>query len=266
VRALRIDSHVHAFPERLARAVRQRLNERGGLTASPLLADVAEHVRADGFDAAWILSYAHRAGVAESVNEWSAAEVTQFPWLVAGATFHPDDPDIECLVHRALVELPLRVVKLHCSVGQFSADDARLEPLWRTCAARRIPVVIHEVDAIIPVLEGHPELPLVLAHAGLPTVARTLDLMDRYANLYADVTPVWDRSIPLTPDDLERFAGRILFGSDAPNNPLPAVEQAKAWERSGASQAALAALLGGAAAALLQSVGVDSPAPMRGEH
>jgi len=75
--------------------------------------------------------------------------------------------------------------------------------------------------------------------------------MGRYSNLYGDLTPVWESPIEVSASDLSRFAGRILFGSDAPNNPTPAYDQAKAWEGIDASPSALAALLGAAAAALV---------------
>src|SRR5688572_18024760 len=112
------------------------------------------------------------------MNEWSAAEVTKFRWLVPGATFHPGDEDLPALVQSALVDLGLRVVKLHCSVGQFSPADPRLEPLWETAAGLGVPVVTHagqaspgvaaaeEVEQLIPVLRRHPGLRLVLAHSG----------------------------------------------------------------------------------------------------
>jgi len=263
----RVDAHVHAFPDRLALAVRSHLDRGGVLTAEPLLAGVAEQVRTERFDAAWILPYAHRAGVAESVNEWSAAHVVHYPWLVGGATFHPDDPDIDRLVERALVDLRLRVVKLHCSVGRFSPADGRLEPLWRSAAALGVPVVTHagqhhpgetpaeDLDALEPVLRRHPDLKLVLAHTGQPNTDRALQLMQRYDNLYADLTPVWLRPVDLSAADLERFAGRILFGSDAPNNPLGALEQAQRVMALGLQAQTLEAVMGGTAWSLAAPVG-----------
>jgi predicted TIM-barrel fold metal-dependent hydrolase len=260
---LRVDSHVHAFPDRLALAVRERMNGRGTLTGGVLIADVAARVEVAGFDRAWILPYAHRPGVAESVNEWSAQEVTKFPWLVPGATFHPGDDDMPRLVERALVELRLRVVKLHCSVGQFSADDPNLEPLWRTAAAHGVPVVCHagrdspgetaasELDTLIPVLTAHPDLRLVLAHTGFPGAAHALELMARFENLYADLTPVWDRRIDVTAEQITRFPGRFLFGSDAPNCPTPADEQAAMVVAMGLPADALETVLRGAAQALI---------------
>lgn len=230
----RVDAHVHAFPDRLALAVRGSLNSSGALTGGVLLPDVAQLVRDAGFDAAWILPYAHRAGIAESVNEWSAREVQNFPWLIAGATFHPDDADLDRLVERALVGLRLRVVKLHCSVGQFSPADPRLVPLWRVAADQHVPVIVHagrqspgetsgdEVEELAPVLAANPDLHVVLAHTGFPSIGAALDLMERFDNLYADITPVWDHPLPVGAAELRRFPGRFLFGSDAPNSPLSA--------------------------------------------
>lgn len=258
----RIDAHVHAFPDRLALAVRSRLSERAPLPGSPLLADVAAAVLEQGFDGAWILPYAHRPGVAASVNEWMSSAAAEFPWLTPGATIHPGDEDLPQLVERALVELRLGVVKLHCSVGQFSPADRRLEPLWAVAASVGVPVVVHagqltpgetspeEIDELSGVLRVHPSLRLVIAHCGFPATDRAVELMARHDNLFADLTPVWDRPVEIDADDLIRFSGRFLFGSDSPNNPALAGEQASRFEEMGLPDAARDLLLGGAAALL----------------
>ncbi len=258
-----VDAHVHAFPDRLAAAVRERLNGSGALSASPLLPAVAASVREQGFEAAWLLPYAHRAGIAESVNEWSAREAQAFPWLLAGATFHPADADVARLAERALVDLRLRVVKLHCSVGQFSPNDGRLEPLWEVASALAVPVVIHagqagpgettagELAELEPILSRHPELRVVLAHAGHPACGAAVELMLRHEHLYADLTPVWDRPAAVSLDDLLRLRGRFVFGSDAPNNPVPAAEQRKRLERMELPVEVLAAILSDTADALI---------------
>src|SRR5258706_10449468 len=146
------------------------------------------------------LAYAHKAGVAASLNEWMAAEVAGIPGAVAAATFHPDDADVGALVRRAFDELGLRLAKLHCSVGNFAPDDPRLTPLWRAAEERAIPVVVHaghdvsgqtsahELDPIARIASAHPRLPLVIAHAGLPDVDAALDLLERHPALHADLT------------------------------------------------------------------------------
>lgn len=239
------------------------MDARGGLSGGVLLGDVAALVRAAGFDSAWVLPYAHRAGVAESVNEWSAREVSAYPWLVPGATFHPDDEDLPRLVERALVDLRLPVVKLHCSVGQFSPADPRLGPLWRIAAETGAPVVVHagqltpgdtsgsEVEELAPVLQAHPGVRIVLAHTGHPSIEPALSLMSRFENLFADLTPVWDRPVAITANGLRRFPGRFIFGSDSPNNPTPAASLARRFEEISLTGEELAMLMGGAAQALL---------------
>jgi hypothetical protein len=264
---VRIDSHVHAFPDRLALAVRERLNERGTLRGSPLLPDIANRLRKQGFAGAWILPYAHRAGVAESINEWSAEHVTRYPSLVAGATFHPGDDDFARLVERGLRELGLRVVKLHCSVGQFSAADGRLAPLWETASEVGVPVVVHagrispgetaaeEVEQLRTVLRGYPRLRMVLAHTGFPASDRALALMGEHEKLYGDLTPVWDRPHSITAAQIARFPGRLLFGSDAPNNPVEPRDQARRFEEMGLPSRDLELLLGGVARGLIPASG-----------
>lgn len=258
----RVDAHVHGFPDKLAERVRAALNGSGLLSGGVLIGDVARRVEDAGFDAAWLLPYAHKAGVAEDVNEWSAAEVTKYSNLVPGATFHPDDVDMGRLVRRALVELRLRVVKLHCSVGDFSVDDPRLEPLWRIAADQGVPVTVHagrespgiaaahEVERVEIVLAAHPNLKLVLAHSGLPELETTVGLMRRYPNLYGDLTPVWQQPVPVTPTLLTEFRGRFLFGSDAPNCPPPAEDLAQRFDEMGLPEEVHLAVMGGAADAL----------------
>ena len=240
---MKIDAHTHGFPERLALAVRLRLEQGGPLSGGPLVPDLAAQLQAAAFDGAWVLPYAHRDGVAGSVNEWSAQEVTSHKGLVAGATFHPADDDIEQLTRRAFDELALRVVKLHCSVGDFLADDERLSPLWQAVAERAIPVVVHagreapgdtstsELDALARVLDRYPTARIVVAHTGQPNCARTLELMEAYPGLCADLTPVWEQRVAVDGAALRRFRGRFLFGSDAPNSPIPLAAQ-EAWVAS----------------------------------
>jgi len=196
----------------------------------------------------------------------------RFPWLVPGGSFHPDDEDLSQLVRRAFVGLGLRVVKLHCSVGDFSPADPRLEPLWAAAAAEGVPVLVHagrrspgdaaanEIEALGPVLDAHPRLNIVLAHTGHPAVEAAIALMSRHDNLYADVTPVWLNEISVTPAAIEAYAGRFLFGSDAPNNPTPVADQVARFASMGLSGHALTMLMGGAAANLIPTAEQHRPA------
>ncbi len=129
--------------------------------------------------------------------------------------------------------------------------------------AEGVPILIHvgqnspgntdasELDALGPVLDAHPRLNIVLAHTGHPATPAALDLMARHDNLYADVTPVWLNEVKVTPETLEGYAGRILFGSDAPNNPISVADQVARFKAMPLSEHALTMLMGGAAANLI---------------
>jgi predicted TIM-barrel fold metal-dependent hydrolase len=262
-----VDTHCHVMPERLARAIRRFFDDHmgwGRLAYDDVRKDAVVRAEYDaGVDRFWALPYAHKAGVAHGLNEWMAAEVAPIPGAVAAATFHPDDPDLPELVARAFDELGLRVAKLHCSVGDFAADDLRLEPLWRAAERLGVPVVVHaghhvdgrtyahELDPIDRVAGTHPDLHLVIAHAGLPDVERALDLLERHPALYADLTSSqeWEYALPVA--RLEALHRRLFFGSDCPNTTRTIAESIAGVRRLGLSVPALTAILGENAARLV---------------
>jgi hypothetical protein len=262
-----VDSHCHIMPDRLALAIRRFFDEHmgWGRLAYPgvLRDDVVAAERATGVDRFWALPYAHKAGVAASVNEWMAEKVAPLSGAVAAATFHPDDEDVRALVRRAFDGLGLRAAKLHCSVGSFDADHPRLEPLWDAAEALALPVVVHaghdvsgrtaahELGPIARVAAAHPQLRLVIAHAALPDVDAALDLLERHPALHADLTSAaeWEYALPMA--RLEALADRLLFGSDCPNSTTPIAESV-AWIRAlPLSSRALAAICGENAARLV---------------
>ncbi len=262
-----IDSHCHVMPDRLALAIRRFFDDHMGWGKlaydGARLADVVLAQREARTDRFWALPYAHKAGVAGSLNEWMASDVVPIRDAVAAATFHPDDADLRALVARALDELGLRIVKLHCSVGDFAADDVRLAPLWERAEARAVPVVVHaghdvsgrtHAHELLPVeriATAYPRLPLVIAHAGLPDIGAALDLLERHPAVYADLTSAaeWQSVVPIA--RVEALHQRLLFGSDCPNTAFTIADSAAWWRRQGLSEPALRAILGENAARLV---------------
>ena len=122
--------------------------------------------------------------------------------IVAGATVHPADDDPVGIVRDAVERLGCRVLKLHCSVGDFPADDPRLEPVWAQVERMGMPVVVHvghgvdgrthahEVGPIDVVARRHPAATIIIAHCANPAVDAALDLVERHTSVYADLTPV----------------------------------------------------------------------------
>jgi predicted TIM-barrel fold metal-dependent hydrolase len=230
-----VDCHVHLLPGRLGEAVREFFDAHieGKLAYPNDHGVVLDCLAQAGVVQAWHLPYAHKPGVAADLNRASAELVHRWSdhavSLVGGIAVHPGDDAPADLVEEALDELGLRVVKLHCSVGDFEVDDPRLEPLWRLVDRRAVPVVVHaghdvsgetrgvELAPLDRVAQRFPGVPLVIAHAAHPDTAAAVALVERHDNVYVDLTPRVVDQVALSAEVLERCHSRVLFGSDLPN-------------------------------------------------
>jgi hypothetical protein len=243
-----VDSHVHLLPGRLGQKVRAFFD--AGVSSSFTLAYPNDHpvvidtLAREGVDAIWTLPYAHKAGVAEGLNAASAETVAQFAQspvrVIGGLTIHPADENPVAIVRQAVDVLGLRVLKLHCSVGNFAVDDVRLQPVFAFASERHLPAVVHlghnvngrtdaeELPAIGEVADRFPGMPLILAHCGHHAAPEAIALMDLHPSLHADLTPVVTEHPTITAEHIERHSGRILFGSDCPNTTL-SVTACIAW-------------------------------------
>ena len=274
--AARVDAHTHLLPPRLARRVRAVFDAHlPGSVVYPLdEAVVLDDLAAAGIGTAWSLPYAHAPGVADWLNpamrehldalhDLASARGVR---LVAGCTVHPGDAEPVAIVDRAL-GAGARMLKLHTSVGGFALDDPGLSPLWPALAERRVPVVVHAgrhvtgvhdgpgLDEVDRIATAHPRLRLIVAHAALPAVGDALALLDRHEHVHADLTPVLDALPAVDAEALARHAGRLLFGSDAPNTGVRIPDQVAAW-RSITEPPTRTAMLGDTATRLLTQVDV----------
>lgn len=267
-----VDSHIHLLPGRLAEKVRAHI-EAGAPEPLAYPIDhgiVRERLAEAGVAVAWTLPYAHKAGVAEGLNDASAEVVTASAGgpvtVVGGATVHPDDPDPVATVRRAVDELGLRVVKLHCNVGRYECLDARLDGFWAWVSEHRVPVVIHaghssngfteehELAAVDTVATRFPEARVVIAHCAHRAVPEALALLRRHEHVYADLTPVLREPVAIGAGEARELAPKLLFGSDAPNVVCrvdDGLARVRGW---GLAPAATEAILGGTAARLVAAV------------
>lgn len=187
------------------------------------------------------LNYAHRPGMARWLNDYSTAFAAAHDDAVHSATFYPE-PDAADVVADALAA-GARIWKVHVQVGGFSPVDPRLDDAWRLIAAAGTPVVIHcgdgphwgEFTGVEPVralVDRHPDLVLVIAHAGLPDYRSFVELAATGPNVYLDTTMVgtdYMQRIAPTPDDfpemLAAMPGRVVLGTDFPSIPYPYAHQ-----------------------------------------
>lgn len=259
-----VDSHTHLLPDRLAAAIRRFFDDLlPSYTRYPYPWQEARGALVTaGVDRCWTLPYAHKPGMARALNAWMAETFADDTVVVPGGTLHPGD-DVDAEARLALDVLRLPLMKLHCSVGDFAADDPRLDPLWRRVSAGGQPVVVHaghavdgttsdaEIAPIARVATRWPDARIVVAHCGAPATNAVLTLLRAARSVHADLTPVGPVLAQVDGAALAGLEDRVLFGSDAPNTGVT-VEDAVAHVRGlGLSPAAEAAVLGGNATRLV---------------
>jgi hypothetical protein len=247
-----VDSHVHLLPPGLGRAIRAFFDADHYDTATftyPLDHDeTCRRLASEGIGTVWSLPYARRAGTADGLNEAMAATVVDQTGgpveVIGGATVHPGDDDPAGVVRTAVEDLGLRVLKLHCSVGDFTADDPRLDPVWAYVSDIALPVVIHaghpstghtlgaDVTPLGTVAGRWPEVRLIVAHCGHPAGAAVLDLLAAHPQLHADLTPVVHELVDV---DRSAWASSRPGCCSAPTPPTPASPPLPHWPTSGVS-------------------------------
>jgi predicted TIM-barrel fold metal-dependent hydrolase len=244
-----IDVHVHLHPPRLAAAIHRHFAERDWVPGHPFEpAAVQATLQAHGVERFCCMSYAHRAGIARSINAWMAEIGAALPAAVPLGTVHPDDPDCADVAEEALGPLGLAGLKIHCSVQRAAPDDPRLVPVYERVIAAGKVMVLHAgtlpyrdphtgVARVRPVLQRFPDLRLCIAHLGEYEHAAFLALTDTYPHLYLDTTMalapeagpyVGARPETIATDALLRHQDRIMFGSDFPLVPYP-YEAERRW-------------------------------------
>ena len=262
-----VDAHVHLLPERLSAAIRRFFPEDvAGVMVYPHEFRAARaSIIAAGVQRCWSLPYVRRGGTARALNRWMAETFAGDPVVVPGATVHPED-EVEAVLDEALGELQLRVVKMHCSVGDHAPDDERLDPLWRRVSRTGHPVVVHaghavdgttsevEIAPVGRVARRWPDARIIVAHCGAPAVAATLDLLRSTRSTYADLTPVVRHPASINRSAIAGLERRLLFGSDAPSVAI-SIEDSVAHVRAlGLAPADEAAILGDTAESLVAAV------------
>jgi predicted TIM-barrel fold metal-dependent hydrolase len=190
------------------------------------------------------LHYAHRPGMAQSLNRFVAEAARAHPEMLPLGTVMPGEPDAREVLREALGPLGLRGIKLHCHVQQFAPDDPRLDVVYEECQAAGRTLVIHAgrepkvngygvdphaicaASRLENVLQRFPRLKIVVPHLGADEYAGYLALLDRYENLWLDTTMVVADYFG-APPPIELYparAERLLYGTDFPMLPY-------AWDR-----------------------------------
>jgi Predicted metal-dependent hydrolase of the TIM-barrel fold len=246
-----VDVHTHFLPERVLRKVWAYFDAASVHygRAWPITYRLPEDERIAVLAKLGVIGYAplvypHKPDMARWLTEWVTEFAARTPPAVPTATLFPE-PDVTDYLCAA-VEAGARLVKVHVQVGAFDPRDELLRPAWGLLAEARVPAMVHcghgpipgphtGLDVFAEVLAEHPQLPVVLAHAGMPEFEAALDLVRRFPRVYLDTTMVGtafsEEFAPLPADWPARIADvpdRIVFGSDYPNIPYQYAEQVAA--------------------------------------
>lgn len=250
------DAHVHFLPPPVMAKVRAQFDDAGPLIGRewPLLyrgddEERVERLRALGVRRFSALPYAHRPGIAEYLNDWAGELATAVPECLRSATFFPEPGVTEYVAE--LIAAGTEVFKIHVQVGDFDLGDPLLDKAWGQVADAGTPVVIHASSGPVPnrhtgpgplrtLLERHPTLTAVVAHAGAPEYADFLAIAEDFPRVHLDTTMAFtdffEEMAPFPRDLLPRLrdlGDKVLLGSDFPNIPYPYAHQLEALERLG---------------------------------
>ena len=168
-------------------------------------------------------------------DEYIANFVSRSPdKLVGFAACDPTQPGHFEELRHGVEELGLRGVKMGPVYAGFDPRDARLDPIYRYCCERGLPVMFHtgttfnraaRLEFTRPwlfdeVAIRYPDLHMVLAHAGHPWCEECLVVIRKHAHLYADISALyyrpWQFYNMLVAAQEYKVTHKLLFGTDYP--------------------------------------------------
>jgi predicted TIM-barrel fold metal-dependent hydrolase len=162
-----------------------------------------------------------------------------------------------------------RGIKLHPRAQDFAFDHAAAESIFSVARDAGVPILIHagrgmgRMDALADMALRFPEVPLILAHAGIADQGMFATRLAEHPAV------VYDTSTFSAVDVIELFARvpaeRIVFASDIPygrpRTGLYLVARVAAY--AGLDEATMALVLGGTIEALVEGRAPAAPAPPR---
>lgn len=236
-----IDFHVHLFPDRLFDAIwKHFISDYGWDVIYHLYyRECVDHLRTRGVGLIAYSNYAHRKGMAKSLNEWNVRVLDEMPELYCFAAYHPEDEDGLEMAASLLDHPRILGFKLQLLVQRFYPHDERLYPLYELVMEKGKRLLIHTGTGPIgneftgvayfkELMKRYPDLNITVPHMGALEYAEFGELLDSFPNLYLDTSYTFIPGMPegflasnLGVDFLEKYQDRILYGSDFPNVLFP---------------------------------------------
>lgn len=248
-----IDFHTHFFPEKLYKAIWQWFETNGWPIKYQVQADdAAKLLLNQGVSRYVVLNYSHKAGMSESLNEWTHAFAQNHPEAIPFGAIHPVDDNVKGLLERCFRDYRFQGIKFHTHVSGIRPDDRRMIPIYETIMKYDRVLLIHsgcgpslkgyrETTAHVSgaaftraMLKRFPDLKVVVPHLGFDEPDEFFAMMEEFPNLWLDTTMVVAGFFPVEVPwgKIEQFSDRILYGSDFPNIPYDGLTEIRAIESS----------------------------------
>ncbi len=249
-----IDGHVHIFPGSIFSAVRKWFDENGWqiryrMTTSRIFDFLLSH----GIRHIVALQYAHKPGIAETLNAYMSKKCREYDRRVTGmATVFPNEKNAEKILQKAF-DAGLGGLKLHAHVQCFDMNAEYMNRLYECCRRNDKPLVMHVgrepkstayrcdpyelcgAEKLENVLKDFPDLNLCVPHLGFDETRAYRKMIETYDNLWLDTTMVITDYFQFEEKiDPGRYRpDRIMYGSDFPNIPYAWDRELKVLEKSG---------------------------------
>lgn len=239
-----IDGHAHTYHDAVARRVISSFTDfhrmhptaaLGAGTVDDLLASMGR----SGASYTVTANFAPQKSV-DRTNRWSLEMAAAHRELIPLVCVYPDTP---MALVREYFSMGARGIKLHTGIQGFEPDDPGLDAVYRFCEESAVPVTFHcgetsrvhmnayaEMSHILPVLDKHPRLSVVLTHLAAGEPETVFKIAGDYPNAMFDtsITFSGEHCIDRIHDDFwedDRCAAegfrrigchRVAFGSDYP--------------------------------------------------
>lgn len=224
-----IDIHTHAWPDPVAAKAVPALTAKGTLTAfyDGTIGGLLAAMDGTGVQVSVVQPVATKPGQVRGINDWAAAVGSER--LVAFGAMHPDVEDPAAEIAR-MAAMGLRGLKLHPEHQGFAPDEPRMATIYEAAIAHDMTIFFHAgadelhdtlrgtPASFVKVLDGFPELRVVLAHLGGFRVWNQVAEVLVGRNVYLDTA----YTLGHLPDaDFVEIvhahgAERVMFGSDGP--------------------------------------------------
>ncbi|MFX0059365.1 MAG: amidohydrolase family protein [Candidatus Hodarchaeota archaeon] len=240
------DVHTHFFPPQIFEAIwaffeqRDDKNRVSGWPVNYKLStnDLIKVLKSKNVKFFTTHNYAHKAGVAEYINNWTNDFVKLNENIIPFGCIWPDDKNRFEYIKKIFDEYNFYGIKIQPLVQKFYLDDDRMYRIYDLIYDKGKWLMAHIGTApyrneyvgynnFMNFLKKYPDMNIIVAHMGAFEYKKFLKLLDKHQNLYLDTAMIYipNNIFPERgskrpkPKDLISYQDRILFGSDFPNIP-----------------------------------------------